>query len=114
LSRKFVPKITTIYSPLFLRDYPTVDCEAPERVSAVHSHIDELVTFLEPEPCSIADLRLCHSDSIITSVQRSVEVFEVARVEFFEELDGALADAAKFDVVGCVHSFLQGIQEACS
>ena len=80
MSRKFVPKITTVYSPLFLRDYPTVDCEAPERVSAVHSHIGDLVTFLEPEPCAIADLRLCHSESIITSVQRSQEVFEVARL----------------------------------
>jgi len=197
LSRKFVPKITTIYSPTFLRDYPTVDCEAPERLSAVHSCIGELVTFLEPEPCSAADLRLCHSESIITSVQRAPEVFEVARLsagaaikaaelcfdgptfslarppghhagrnfnggfcffnnialaiqkllsaesirsalivdidlhygngtfdifqqekrvafknisalsraEFFEELDGALADAARFDVVGCSTGF---------
>ena len=80
MSRKFVPKITTIYSPIFLRDYPTVDCEAPERLSAVHSCIGELVTFLEPEPCSVGDLRLCHSESIITSVQRSPEVFEVARL----------------------------------
>ncbi len=80
MSRKFVPKITTVYSPIFLRDYPTVDCEAPERLSAVHSCIGELVTFLEPEPCSAADLRLCHSESIITSVQRSPEVFEAARL----------------------------------
>ena len=80
MSRKLVPKITTIYSPIFLRDYPTVDCEAPERVSTVHSCIGELVTFLEPEPCSPADLRLCHSEAIITSVQRSPEVFEVARL----------------------------------
>ena len=80
MSRKFVPKITTVYSPTFLRDYPTVDCEAPERLSAVHSCIGELVTFLEPEPCSAADLRLCHSESIITSVQRSPEVFEAARL----------------------------------
>jgi len=80
LSRKFVPKITTLYSPLFLRDYPTVDCEAPERVSTVHSVITDLVTFLEPEPCSAADLTLCHSESIIKSVQRSPEVFEVARL----------------------------------
>ena len=80
MSRKFVPKITTIYSPLFLQDYQTVDCEAPERVSAVHSHIGDLVTFLEPEPCSVADLRLCHSESIIKSVERVPEVFEVARL----------------------------------
>ena len=80
MSRKFVPKITTFYSPAFLRDYPTVDCEGPERVSVVHSHIGELATFIEPEPCSIADLRLCHSEAILASVQRSKDTFEVARL----------------------------------
>ena len=80
MSRKFVPKITTFYSPIFLRDYPTVDCEAPERVSAIHSEVAELVIFLEPELCNIEDLRLCHTDSVLASVQRYSEVFEVARV----------------------------------
>jgi len=91
LSRKFVPKITTFYSPAFLRDYPTVDCEAPERVSVVHSSIGELVTFVEPGPCNLADLRLCHSETIIASVQRSEEVFEVARLSA-----GAAIQAAEF------------------
>jgi acetoin utilization deacetylase AcuC-like enzyme len=80
-----------LYSPVFLRDYPTVDCEAPERLSAIHSSIGELATFLEPEPCSIADLSLCHSESIITSVQRSEEVFEVARLSA-----GAAINAAEY------------------
>ena len=78
MSSIFVPKITTFFSSTFLRDYPTVDCESPERVGTIHAATGDLVNFVEPEPCSEADLTLCHSTSLIRSVQRHPEVYEVA------------------------------------
>ncbi len=90
MSRKFVPKITFLYSNMFMRDYPTVDCEAPERISAIYSRIKDSVNFVHPEPCTLADLALCHSPSLIQSVQRQQEVFEVAALSA-----GAAAKAAE-------------------
>lgn len=78
MSSIFVPKITSLFSRAFLRDYPTVDCESPERISAIHAATEALVKFVEPEPCSEADLALCHSTSLIRSVQRHPETYEVA------------------------------------
>ncbi len=78
MSREFVRKFTVLFTPIFLRDYPTVDCESPDRVSIIHSRIQDFVSFLEPEPCSREDLAMCHSASLIRSVERQPDVCEVA------------------------------------
>lgn len=70
--------IPTLYSDDFLIDYPTVDCENPDRVGAVVPLISDIAEFIEPEPCSVDDLSLCHSDSIIKLVQKNSTVYGVA------------------------------------
>ena len=71
-------KIKTIYSPVFLIDYPTVDCENPDRIEFIHSGIGGLAEFIEPEPCTLSDLALCHSERLIKSVSRNRDVFDTA------------------------------------
>ncbi len=70
--------IPTLYSDDFLIDYPTVDCENPDRVGVVVPGISDIVEFIEPKPCSVNDLSLCHSDSIIKLVQKNSTVYKVA------------------------------------
>jgi acetoin utilization deacetylase AcuC-like enzyme len=70
--------IPTLYSDDFLTDYPTVDCECPERVYEVVPRISDIVEFIEPEPCSVDDLSLCHSDTIIKLVQKNSKIYDVA------------------------------------
>jgi acetoin utilization deacetylase AcuC-like enzyme len=71
-------KIKTIYSPAFLSDYPTVDCENPQRVEFIHSKIKDIAEFIEPEPCTLSDLALCHSENLIKTVSRNKELFDTA------------------------------------
>ena len=71
-------KIKTIYSPAFLTDYPTVDCENPDRVEFIHSKIKDIADFIEPEPCTLSDLALCHSEDLIKTVARTKEIFDTA------------------------------------
>jgi acetoin utilization deacetylase AcuC-like enzyme len=78
MSSIFVPKITSLYSNAFLQDYPTVDCESPERVGEIRAATEGLVKFVEPDLCSETDLGLCHSTQLIRSVQRHPEVYGVA------------------------------------
>ena len=72
-------RIQTLYSEEFLTDYRTVDCENPDRVTEIYFRIKDIADFIDPEPCTISDLRLCHSESLIKSVERGGEVFEVAK-----------------------------------
>ena len=72
-------KISTLYSEEFLTDYRTVDCENPDRVSEIYFRIKDIADVIEPEPCCTSDLLLCHSESLIKSVERDGEVFDVAR-----------------------------------
>ncbi len=71
-------RIKTIYSPAFLADYPTVDCENPDRIEFIHSGIIDLAEFIRPEPCVLSDLALCHSEELIRSVSRNKDVFDTA------------------------------------
>ncbi|MBP7527762.1 MAG: hypothetical protein KA801_07550 [Syntrophorhabdaceae bacterium] len=70
--------IKTIYSPLFLTDYSTVDSENPDRIEFIHSKIKDIAEFIEPEACTLSDLALCHSESLIKTVARNKEVFDTA------------------------------------
>ncbi len=53
----------------FLTDYRTVDCENPERAWIIQSAIREIADFREPDLCSKTDLLLCHTESLIKSVE---------------------------------------------
>ncbi|MBP1745544.1 MAG: deacetylase, histone deacetylase/acetoin utilization protein [Deltaproteobacteria bacterium] len=72
-------KIPVLYSDDFLTDYRTVDCENPERAWIIQSAIREIADFREPDLCSRTDLLLCHTESLIKSVESDEEVFSVAR-----------------------------------
>lgn len=72
-------KIPVVYSEDFYTDYDTVDCENPDRISSIYFKIIDIAEIIEPEPCTIEDLKLCHSDSLIESVKRKDELFYVAR-----------------------------------
>jgi acetoin utilization deacetylase AcuC-like enzyme len=72
-------KIPVLYSEDFLTDYRTVDCENPERAWIIQSAIREIADFREPDLCSKTDLLLCHTESLIKSVENDEEVFSVAR-----------------------------------
>ncbi|HOE18051.1 MAG TPA: hypothetical protein PLX02_10545 [Syntrophorhabdaceae bacterium] len=71
-------KIPVVYSKDFLTDYPTVDCECPDRIDKIYSHIRDIVDFTEPDPCDASDLALCHSERLIRSVQRDPITYSVA------------------------------------
>jgi acetoin utilization deacetylase AcuC-like enzyme len=71
-------KIPTFYSKDFLTDYPTVDCECPDRVEKIYSHIKNIADFIEPEPCAESDLMLCHSEQLINTVKKNPTTYQVA------------------------------------
>ncbi len=71
--------IPTVYGEDFLTDYATVDCECPERAWIIRSGIHAVAEFVEPEPCAVEDLLLCHSEALIERVQRDKTVYEIAR-----------------------------------
>jgi acetoin utilization deacetylase AcuC-like enzyme len=71
-------KIPTYYSEKFMADYPTVDCENPERAWEIHRKIEGLAEFIEPEPCTPSDLALCHSKGLIESVERHKDIYDTA------------------------------------
>lgn len=70
--------IPVIYSEEFLTDYMTVDCECPERAWMIYSRIQSIARFIEPDPCNLPDLLLCHSKSLIESVKRDETVYKTA------------------------------------
>lgn len=72
-------KIPVPYSEDFLTGYRTVDCENPERAWIIQSAIREIADFCEPSLCSRSDLLLCHTESLINSVEIDAEVYSVAR-----------------------------------
>jgi len=72
-------KIPVLYSEDFLTDYPTVDCESPERAWAIQSALREIAEFHEPSLCTEDDLLRCHTESLIKSVERGGKVYPVAR-----------------------------------
>lgn len=71
-------KIPVVYSEDFYTDYDTVDCENPDRISSIYFKIVDIAEIIEPEPCTLEDLQLCHSSSLIESVRRKEELFYVA------------------------------------
>lgn len=71
-------KIPVVYSEDFYTDYDTVDCENPDRISSIYFKIVDLAEIIEPEPCTIEDLKLCHADDLIKSVQKKKDLFYVA------------------------------------
>ncbi len=71
--------IPVSYSDQFTTDYSTMDCECPDRITEIYYLIRDLAQFLEPEPCHISDLLLCHSEKLIESVRRRADVYDVAR-----------------------------------
>jgi len=72
-------KIPVVYSEAFYTDYDTVDCENPDRISSIYFKIVDIAEIIEPEPCTIEDLKLCHSDELIESVKRKDELYYVAK-----------------------------------
>jgi acetoin utilization deacetylase AcuC-like enzyme len=72
-------EILVPYSNDFGIDYDTVDCESPHRVVEIWLKIREIAKFVEPEPCTVSDLLLCHSRRIVSMVEADDEVFSVAR-----------------------------------
>ena len=72
-------KIFVPYSNEFGIDYDTVDCESPHRVVEIWLKIKEIAEFTEPEPCTVSDLLLCHTQKIVDMVKTDDEVYSVAR-----------------------------------
>jgi acetoin utilization deacetylase AcuC-like enzyme len=77
--KEMMTKIPVVYSEDFLADYRTVDCESPERAWIIQSAIREMAEFHEPELCNETSLLLCHTQSLVSSVENDREVFSVAR-----------------------------------
>jgi acetoin utilization deacetylase AcuC-like enzyme len=71
-------KVPVVYSEEFLTDYRTVDCENPDRVTEIYFKVRDVADFIEPYPCSIEDLRLCHGNGLIQTVERNGQVFRTA------------------------------------
>ena len=71
-------KLTVVYDDTFLIRYDTVDCESPDRISAILSRIEDIADFVQPAPCSVADLLLCHSRTLVNGVCEDGGLFEVA------------------------------------
>ena len=74
----FLHKVAVVYDDAFLTRYDTVDCESPDRISSVLSHLEDIADFVRPAPCSEADLLLCHSRALVDSVREDGTLFEVA------------------------------------
>lgn len=72
-------KIPVVYSEDFLTNYRTVDCENPERAWVVYAAIKDMAEFHEPPHCSESDLLLCHTESLVRTVERDKEVFSIAK-----------------------------------
>jgi acetoin utilization deacetylase AcuC-like enzyme len=70
--------IPVTYSDLYLTEYDTIEFESPHRVADIYIAISGISEFIEPEPVSIDDLLLCHSPSLVESVQNHHQVFEIA------------------------------------
>lgn len=70
--------IPVLYSDRYLLEYDTVDCENSYRVAGIHPAIADISHFIEPEPATVDDLLLCHSRSLVASVQGKEEIFSAA------------------------------------
>ena len=70
--------LTIVYGDAALEPYSTVDCESPDRVWTILSQVRDFADFIEPVPCQVADLLLCHTESLIASVKRDGLVFRAA------------------------------------
>ena len=71
-------RIKTVYGEVFYTDYPTVDCENPDRIEYIHRRIRDIAEFIEPEPCTLSDLKLCHTEKLINAVARDKDIFDTA------------------------------------
>jgi acetoin utilization deacetylase AcuC-like enzyme len=71
-------RISVLYSDQFLTDYSTVSCENPERVSSIRARIDDISQFIEPEPCSIDDLLLCHTERLVKLIEKKESAYPTA------------------------------------
>ena len=71
-------KLPVVYSEDFLTNYRTVDCESPDRAAAIWSAIQSTADFIDPEPCAEEDLLRCHTKTLIGTVGRDPEIFNVA------------------------------------
>ena len=80
MPKDFIQKrsLTIVYGDVALEPYSTIDCESPDRVWTILSHVKDLADFVEPVPCQVADLLLCHTESLIASVKRDRLVFQAA------------------------------------
>ena len=72
-------KFPVVYSEDFLTDYRTVDCENPDRASAIRYAIQDTVDFIDPEPCTEDDLLRCHTKALIGTVEWDQEILSVAK-----------------------------------
>jgi acetoin utilization deacetylase AcuC-like enzyme len=78
MSSEFRPNVPVVYGETYRTNYNTVDCENPDRVTSIYHEIGEIAEFREPKACPIENLALCHAASLIESVRRQKDVFEVA------------------------------------
>lgn len=73
-----VKKIPVVYSEDFLTDYPTVDCESPERAWIIHAALRDVAEFHEAPSCNTSELLLCHTEPLVRAVEKESEVYPVA------------------------------------
>lgn len=71
-------RIPVFYSDEFLENYDTVDCEDPARIASIYTKIGDIAEFIEPNPCSRDDLLLCHSERLVSTVERDPVLYTVA------------------------------------
>ena len=46
----YTRSLTIVYGDVALEPYSTVDCESPDRVWTILSHVRDLADFVEPDP----------------------------------------------------------------
>jgi acetoin utilization deacetylase AcuC-like enzyme len=71
-------KIIVPFSDDFLKDYPTVPVENPQRIESILDSVGGLVQLVSADACRPEDLLLCHSEQLIGTVERQTEIFPVA------------------------------------
>lgn len=67
-----------VYHPRYEEVYAGDPAAEPGRMESILREVKPLYDFVTPEPASVADLKLVHSDWHVASIQRQHETYEVA------------------------------------
>ena len=73
-----VKPLQVIYHDLYLNDYPTASCEAPDRVRSIMAVLREHYPVIQPTAASEEDVLLVHTESILRSVQHDQVLYPAA------------------------------------